>query len=105
MILGAGMEPQAPGAAAPHLVDGPLEKIPPQALPDVFWHQPELHQFNVTFDPPVQLSKASRDTLGHQNVDFEPGVVEQGSQFGVGELLAAGPVVIPPYIVVQEPIV
>jgi hypothetical protein len=62
-------------------------------------------KFNLTFDPPVQLGKASRDTLGHQDVDFESRVIQQSGEFGVGELLAAGTVVIPPYRVIQKPIV
>src|SRR5262249_55342685 len=71
VIFGVGMEPETPGAVGPRLVDGPLEKKPSQALPDVFGHQPELRQFDLTLDPPVQLSKARRDALGHQDVDFE----------------------------------
>jgi hypothetical protein len=32
-------------------------------------------------------------------MDFEPGVVQRGSEFSVRELLEDGPVVIPPYSV------
>src|SRR5260370_20127796 len=75
VVLGAGMEPEAPGAVAPRLVDGPLEEMPPQALADEFRHQAELHQFDLAFHTPVQLGKASRDAIGHQDVDFQRGVV------------------------------
>src|SRR6202011_5943886 len=102
MVLGAGMEPEAPGAIAPRLVDGPLKEIPPQALADEYRHQAELYQFNVFLDSPVQFGKPSRDALGHQDVDFEPGIVQEGRKVGVRELLAAGPFVVPPHGVEQE---
>src|SRR5262245_4107011 len=94
VVLGAGVQPVAPGAIAPRLVDGPLEKVPPHALADEFGHQAELNQFDLALGAPVQLGKASRYAIGHQDVDFEPGVVQQGGEFGVGELLAARPVVV-----------
>src|SRR5215471_2569976 len=50
----------------------------------------ELRQCNLTFDPPIQLSKARRDAIGHEDVDFKPGIVQQGGEFGIRELLEAG---------------
>jgi hypothetical protein len=38
-------------------------------------------------------------------VDFEPGIVQESSKCGVREPPSAGPVVLPPHGVVQEPIV
>src|SRR5262249_41948924 len=92
MGLGAGMQPGATGTVAPRLVDGPLEEIPSQPLPDEFRHQPKLHQFDFSVDPPVQLGKTSRDAIDRQEVNFEPGIVQEGGEFGVREFLAAGPV-------------
>src|SRR5262245_61950508 len=60
VVLGAGVQPEAPGLVAPRPVDGPLEEIPPQALADELRHQPELHQFDLAFGAPVQLGKARR---------------------------------------------
>jgi hypothetical protein len=57
----------------PSLLDGPLKEIPTQALANERRHQSKLHQFDLALDPPVQHGKASRDALGHQDVDFEPG--------------------------------
>jgi hypothetical protein len=99
------MEPEAPGAIAPRLVDGPLEKIAPQALADELWHEPELHQLDLTFRAPIQLGETCRDTVGHQDVDFELGVVQESGEFGVRELLTAGPILIPTHGIVQEAIV
>src|SRR5262249_45494512 len=78
---------------------------PPQALADELRHQPELRKLDLSLDPPVQLGKARRDAISHENVDFHPGVVQQGSEFGVRELLEAGPVVVPANAVVQEAVV
>src|SRR5579871_2819994 len=92
MVLGAGMEPEAAGAIAPRLVDGPLEEIPPEALSDELRHQAELHQFNLALDPPIQLGETSRNALDHQDVNFKPRIVQQSSKFGVRQFLADGPV-------------
>src|SRR5262249_13815401 len=76
VVLGAGVQPEAPGTVAPRLVDGPLEEIPPQALADELRPQAELHQLDLAFGAPVQLGEARRDALDQQDVDFEPGVVQ-----------------------------
>src|SRR6266851_8755343 len=101
MILSVGMEPEAPGLVVPGCVDGPLEKVPPKPLADEFGHQAKLDQFDLALDPPVQLRKPSRHALDYQDVDFEPGVVQEGGEFCIRKLLAAGPVVISPHGVVQ----
>jgi len=105
MVLGAGVQPQAAGVVTPGRVDGPLEEILPQALADELRHQAELRQFDLPLLPPVQLGKAGRDAIDRQDVNFVPGVGKDGREFGVGHLFPAGPVVIPPHGVVQEPIV
>src|SRR6516165_2386912 len=64
VVLGAGVQPEAPGMVAPRLVDGPLEEIPPQALADEFRHQSELDQFDLALGAPVQLGKAGRAAVG-----------------------------------------
>ena len=76
VVLGADMKPKAPGSVAPCLVDGPLEKVPPQALANEFRHQSKLHQFDFAFAAPVQLGNASGYAVGHQDVDFEPGIMQ-----------------------------
>src|SRR5262245_32695508 len=82
VVLGAGVQPEAPGAVAPRPVAGPPEEVSPQPVADELWHQPELHEFDLALDPPVQLGKASPDAIGHEDVDFEPGVAQEGGEFG-----------------------
>ena len=73
-----------------------LKEVPPQAVADEFRHQPELGEFNLAFHPPVQLGKAHRDAMDRKGVDLKPGVVKEIGEFGIGQLLAAGPIIIPP---------
>jgi hypothetical protein len=49
-------------------------------LADKLGHQAELHQLNLPVDPPVQLGKASWNTISHQDVDFDPRIVKDRSE-------------------------
>src|SRR5579871_2748496 len=99
------MQPEAPGLVAPRFVDGPLEEIAPQASANELRHEAKLHQFNLAVNSAVQFGKASGDAVSHQDVNFESGVVQEGTKVGVCKLLAAGPVVISPHGVVQEAVI
>src|SRR2546425_679092 len=76
MVQGACVQPEAFGRVTPCSSDGPLEKISAQTLANEFGHQAELDQFNFAFDPSIQLGKAGRDAIRHQNVNLDPGIVK-----------------------------
>jgi hypothetical protein len=56
----------------------------------------------IAFRASAQFGEPWRNSIDHQDVNFEPGIVEESSEFGVRELRAAGPVVIPAHGVIEE---